>query len=131
MPHKSNPVLSVLIRRAALTTPLLAAQLHLAAAEAVDERPDGGWHTEWSTLATLSRRTRTASSQAAELVDGLHVDTARMAATVEAGADDLLAERASVRRTAGLPEDRALPAAYLGATGAFIDQVLARAKEQP
>ena len=41
MPHKANPVLSVLVRRAALTTPQLAATLHLAAAAAVDERPDG------------------------------------------------------------------------------------------
>ena len=34
MPHKANPVLSVLVRRAALTTPQLAATLHLAAAGA-------------------------------------------------------------------------------------------------
>ena len=36
MPHKANPVLAVLIRRAALAAPGLAAQLHLAAA---DTRP--------------------------------------------------------------------------------------------
>ena len=41
MPHKQNPVLSVLIRRAALAAPGLAAQLHLAAASMVDERADG------------------------------------------------------------------------------------------
>ena len=35
MPHKANPVLSMLIRRAALTTPQLAATLHLAAADQV------------------------------------------------------------------------------------------------
>ena len=57
MPHKANPVLSVLVRRAALAAPALAAQLHLAAAESVDERADGGWHVEWSALATLARRT--------------------------------------------------------------------------
>ena len=33
MPHKRNPVLSALIRRAALAAPQLAATLHLAAAE--------------------------------------------------------------------------------------------------
>ncbi len=80
MPHKQNPVLSVLVRRAALTLPGLAAQLHLAAADTRDERPDGAWHTEWSTLATMSRRALVASSQTAELVAGLRVDTARMAA---------------------------------------------------
>ena len=84
MPQKANPVLSVLIRRAALAAPGLAAQLHLAAAAAVDERPDGAWHTEWATLAPLGRRTLTAASQTTELVAGLHVDTGRMR---PAGAD--------------------------------------------
>lgn len=53
MPHKRNPVLSILIRRAALSTPPLAATLHTAAALADDERPDGAWHAEWDTLRTL------------------------------------------------------------------------------
>ncbi len=87
MPHKQNPVLSVLVRRAALTAPGLAAQMHLAAASAGDERPDGAWHTEWSTLAVISRRTLVAASQAAELVAGLRVDTAAMAARVEESVD--------------------------------------------
>ena len=52
MPQKANPVLSVLIRRAALAAPAQAAQLHLAAASTLDERPDGSWHTEWTALAT-------------------------------------------------------------------------------
>ena len=38
MPHKHNPVLSVLVRAAALQAPFLGAQLHLAAAQAVDQR---------------------------------------------------------------------------------------------
>jgi 3-carboxy-cis,cis-muconate cycloisomerase len=88
MPHKQNPVLSVLVRRAALTTPLLAAQLHLAAADQHDERPDGAWHTEWATLATLSRRTLAAASQAAELLAGLRVDTAAMARHLPGSPED-------------------------------------------
>jgi 3-carboxy-cis,cis-muconate cycloisomerase len=43
MPNKQNPVLSILIRRAALAAPFLAATVHAGAAAAVDERPDGGW----------------------------------------------------------------------------------------
>ncbi len=79
MPHKHNPVLSVLVRRAALTTPMLAATLHLAAAEQVDERADGAWHAEWDTLRLLVRRTVVAAGQTAELLDGLqvHVDVMR------------------------------------------------------
>jgi len=37
MPNKRNPVLAVLLRRAALAGPPLAASLHAAAASAVDE----------------------------------------------------------------------------------------------
>ena len=138
MPQKANPVLSVLVRRAALAAPALAAQLHLAAAEAVDERPDGGWHTEWSALATLSRRTLVAASQTAELLEGLHVDTRRMAALVQQHASSLLAERRSVRGLTApppgssrpQPQDDVDPAHYLGATAAIIDGVLARAREE-
>lgn len=79
MPHKANPVLSVLIRRAALTTPLLAATLHLCAAEQVDERADGPWHAEWDTLRILVRRTAVAAGQTADLVEGLQVHPDRMA----------------------------------------------------
>jgi 3-carboxy-cis,cis-muconate cycloisomerase len=84
MSHKHNPVLSVLIRRAALTTPMLAATLHLAAADQVDERADGAWHAEWDTLRLLVRRTAVATSQTAELLDGLRAHPDRMAANLEA-----------------------------------------------
>lgn len=84
MPHKSNPVLSVLVRRAALTTPQLAATLHLCAADQVDERADGAWHAEWDTLRVLARRTATAASQTADLVEGLRVHPDRMAANLAA-----------------------------------------------
>jgi 3-carboxy-cis,cis-muconate cycloisomerase len=83
MPHKQNPVLSVLVRRAALTTPQLAATLHLAAADEVDERADGAWHAEWDTLRLLARRTAVAASQAAELLEGLQVHPDRMKANLE------------------------------------------------
>jgi 3-carboxy-cis,cis-muconate cycloisomerase len=82
MPHKQNPVLSVLVHAAAQQAPGLAAQLHLAAAGAVDERPDGAWHTEWPALSRLLELAVTAGSQAAELVAGLQVDVAAMAARV-------------------------------------------------
>jgi 3-carboxy-cis,cis-muconate cycloisomerase len=128
MPQKANPVLSVLIRRAALTAPGHAAQLHLAAAESVDERADGGWHTEWATLAALSRHTLTAASQTAELLDGLHVDTGRMAAVVKQQASALLAEHRSMAELSGSQRDADFdPSHYLGATGSVIDQVIARA----
>lgn len=120
MPNKANPALSVLIRRAALTTPQLAATLHLAAAQQVDDRADGGWHAEWATLRDLVRRTLVAVSQTDDLLAGLRVDAERMAATLAAAGDAVLAEQR------GVTDDPA--PTYLGDAAAYVDQVLARAK---
>jgi 3-carboxy-cis,cis-muconate cycloisomerase len=124
MPHKANPVLSVLVRRAALAAPALGAQLHLASAEAVDERPDGSWHTEWAAVATLARRTLVAASQTTELLTGLHVDSGRMAATATAATSSLLAEQRAVNPDAASDD----LSDYLGASDQVIDAVLARAR---
>lgn len=117
MPHKHNPILSVLIRSAAMMAPQLGAQLHLAAALAVDERPDGAWHSEWTALRTLLELTATAASQTAELITGLQVDADAMRRRAEAASEDLLAER-------GTGDDD--PRGYLGASAALIDTVLSR-----
>jgi 3-carboxy-cis,cis-muconate cycloisomerase len=122
MPQKHNPVLSVLIRRAAIAAPPLAATLHTAAALAVDERPDGAWHVEWSTLATLGRRTLVAASQTAELLGGLQVDTRRMARTVAASREALLAEQGFISGSVRAPSD------YLGTSELVVDATLARAR---
>lgn len=132
MPHKSNPVLSVLVRRHALSAPPLAATLHTAAASYLDERPDGAWHAEWATSATLARRSVVAASQATELLAGLRVDTARMRATAEAAGADLLAEQRSLTGFVGgdvlTGSDSATGVGdYLGATDALIDTTIARA----
>lgn len=119
MPHKRNPVLSVLVRGAALQAPHLEAQLRLAAGLAVDERPDGAWHSEWPALQRLLEVTVVAAAQAAELVAGLEVDAEAMTTRARAVADLLLAER-------GVPGD---PATYLGAADVFVDAVLARFKD--
>lgn len=76
MPQKQNPAASVLIRSAALRAPQLGATLHLAAALAVDERPDGAWHAEWPTLRELLRLALGAAGTAVRLTAGLRVDAA-------------------------------------------------------
>ena len=82
----------MLIRRAALAGPGLAATVHLAAATTVDERPDGAWHAEWAALRDLGRRTVVAASQTSDLLAGLRVDPARMAANLDR-ADGVRAEQ--------------------------------------
>ncbi|WP_335972403.1 lyase family protein [Streptomyces sp. CA2R106] len=119
MPGKSNPVLSVLLRRHALAAPGLAATLHTAAGCYVDERPDGAWHAEWDTLRLLARRTVVAASQAAVLVEGLVVDADRMTARAGQAASQLTAEQRSMGGGQG---------PYLGAADALTDAALGRAR---
>jgi 3-carboxy-cis,cis-muconate cycloisomerase len=125
MPNKQNPVHAVLIKRAALAGPPLAALVHAGAAAAVDERPDGGWHVEWATLRTLARRTVVAGAQTAELLAGLRVDTGRMLATLHDARPDIDAEQQSI--TPGVAAGHPYP----GATEEIIDAVLARAAAGP
>jgi 3-carboxy-cis,cis-muconate cycloisomerase len=127
MPQKVNPVLSVMIRRAALSTPGLAAQLHLCAALSVDERADGAWHAEWEPLGRLGRHALTAADQTAELVHGLQVDAERMTSRADDHADTLLAEQRSLAGAIGRERGPDLaPHQYLGATDAIIDAILQR-----
>lgn len=129
MPQKKNPVLSVLVRRAALTAPGLAAQLHIAAASNVDERPDGAWHAEWFPLAQLGRLALTAAAQTTELLADLHVDTGRMARLVQAQGSALLAEQRSLAGlVAGSREPDFDPTHYLGSTSDLIDEIVGRAR---
>jgi 3-carboxy-cis,cis-muconate cycloisomerase len=122
MPHKRNPVLSILIRRTALAAPHLAATLHTAAALANDERPDGSWHAEWDTLRTMTRRTVVAGSQCAELLAGLQVHSARMVENL-AGSDVLGEQRAIADLVGEVPS-----ATYFGAVDRLIDESLDRAQ---
>jgi 3-carboxy-cis,cis-muconate cycloisomerase len=84
MPHKHNSVLSILLRRCARSTPLLQAQLQLAATDSVQERSPGGWHGEWPALRDLWRQVLAAGDQATELVRGLEVHGERMEANLQA-----------------------------------------------
>ncbi|MDX2376389.1 lyase family protein [Microbacterium sp. LRZ72] len=96
MPQKQNPARAVLIRSAALRAPALSSTLHLAAALAVDERPDGAWHAEWPTLRELLRLALGASSHTAQLVAGLRVDPDAVARNLAATRGLILSERVSI-----------------------------------
>ncbi len=123
MPHKANPVLSTLVRRAALTAPQLAATLHLCAADAADERSAGAWHAEWATLRDLLRRCVVTGEQTTELLSGLQVHEVRMAETLTRTGEDVHSEQRSMATLAG----RAPAEAYVGATSPFLEAPLARA----
>ena len=122
MPQKQNPVLSVLVRSAALRAPGLGSTLHLCAASAVDERPDGAWHAEWPTLRELLRLALGATTIAAELTAGLTVDPQRAKANLALTGTDIVAERTALVGSAGEPAD------YTGLSDQLIDAAIARAR---
>ncbi len=95
MPHKRNPVASVVILGCTKRAPGLLATL-AAAAEQEHQRAAGAWHAEWETLTDLLRLTGSAASWAAELLNGLQVDATRMRANVAAAAGLPMAENVAV-----------------------------------
>ncbi|MFE4197918.1 lyase family protein [Paenarthrobacter sp. NPDC056912] len=105
MPQKQNPVLSVLIRSAALQAPGLASQLHLAAATFNDERPDGAWHSEWPALRQLLALALGAASQLRELTEGLRVFPEAMRRNLELSGPLLLSEGVAAAVAPLLGED--------------------------
>jgi 3-carboxy-cis,cis-muconate cycloisomerase len=91
MPHKRNPVASVLVLGCTRRAPGLLATLS-AAAEQELQRAAGAWHAEWETLSDLLRLTGSAASWSAALLAGLRVDAARMRANLAASGGLLTAE---------------------------------------
>ena len=91
MPHKRNPVASVLVLGCARRAPGLLATL-TAAAEQEHQRAAGAWHSEWETLSDLLRLTGSAASWSAALLTGLHVDAVRMGANLDASRGLMMAE---------------------------------------
>ncbi len=109
MPHKANPVRSVLIASAARRLPSLAAVL-FAAMSAEDERPAGAWHSEWQPLREALRLVGGAAQDAAELTAGLHVAEQRMRAHLDLTRGLIVSERllAALEPQLGRSEARAV-----------------------
>lgn len=124
MPHKRNPVASVLIRSAALRAPQLAATLHAAAAAAVDERPDGAWHAEWPTLRELLSLTLGASRVAQRLSQGLVVDGAAVDRNLRLEGSHLVAERLAIVLRPLLGADRTALLIATATDGAHLERLL-------
>jgi 3-carboxy-cis,cis-muconate cycloisomerase len=101
MPHKRNPVASVVILGCTRRAPGLLATL-AAAAEQELQRAAGSWHAEWETIADLLRLTGSAASWSAELLAGLRVDAGRMRANLEAAGGLPLAEHVATELTPAL-----------------------------
>jgi 3-carboxy-cis,cis-muconate cycloisomerase len=98
MPHKRNPVASVLVLGCARRAPGLLATL-VAAAEQEHQRAAGAWHAEWETLSDLLRLTGSSAAWLALLLTGLRVDADRMRANLDAAGGLPLAEQVAAQLT--------------------------------
>jgi 3-carboxy-cis,cis-muconate cycloisomerase len=96
MPHKQNPVRSVLITAAVRQAPGLVSTM-LSAMPQEHERAAGNWHAEWQTLSSLLRLVGGAAARARDLLDGLRVDRDRMRANVDMTGGLVMAEAVASR----------------------------------
>lgn len=93
MLQKSNPTVSVLLSRTGQEAPGLLATVAQAVGQAVDERPDGAWHAEWTALARLQLGALTSARLLGDLVGRLEVDADRMRRNLEAAGPGVVSER--------------------------------------
>jgi 3-carboxy-cis,cis-muconate cycloisomerase len=83
MPHKRNPVGCAAVLTAAVRAPGLVATVFAGMVQE-HERALGGWQAEWDALPELARLAGGALAQVAQLVAGLEIDPARLAANLDA-----------------------------------------------
>jgi 3-carboxy-cis,cis-muconate cycloisomerase len=106
MPHKRNPVDSLVAIAASQITPQLAAGL-LTAMMQEHERGVGGWHAEFVLLPRLCHLTHRATSAVLSVATGLHVDADRMRANIGLTAGLLSAANLAAALSATLGRERA------------------------
>ncbi|MFK3984689.1 3-carboxy-cis,cis-muconate cycloisomerase [Micromonospora sp. NPDC050397] len=101
MPHKRNPVGSILVTAASRRGPHLVATLFSAAVQE-HERAAGGWHAEWEPLLDLLRLAGGAAARTRVMLDGLLVRPDRMRANLTATGGLVLAEAVAARLAGAL-----------------------------
>ena len=92
LPHKRNPVGSVLAAACARRVPPLAQTLQAAMAQEHERAAGGAWHAEWEALSDALALTGGAATAMREMVEGLQVRPERMHENLDATDGLLLAE---------------------------------------
>jgi len=92
LPHKRNPVGSVLAAACARRVPPLAQMLQAAMAQEHERAAGGAWHAEWEALSDALALTGGAAAAMREVVEGLQVRPERMHENLDATDGLLLAE---------------------------------------
>ncbi|MEU6020058.1 3-carboxy-cis,cis-muconate cycloisomerase [Micromonospora sp. NPDC047134] len=123
MPHKRNPVDSVLVAAAARRGPGLVGTLFAAAGQE-HERATGGWHAEWEPLLDLVHLAGGAAARTARMLTDLRVDPQRMRANLDATGGLLLAEAVATRLAPALGRATAHQVVARATTGAGFREAL-------
>ena len=82
MPHKRNPVGATLVNAAARRASALVS-IAFSSLLTEHERGVGAWHAEFQTLGELARLAGLCAAQVRETLEGLEVDTEKMAANLD------------------------------------------------
>lgn len=111
MPQKANPILSETIVGLSGMAGALSA-VPLRAMTGRHERAAGEWQMEWDSLPLLVAYTGSAVARTVDLIAGLHVDRARMAANLEIDGGLIMAEALMIRLAPLLGRQEAHDAVY-------------------
>jgi 3-carboxy-cis,cis-muconate cycloisomerase len=95
MPHKRNPIASVVTLAAANRVPGLTAAF-LSQMIQEHERAAGGWQAEWPTVSSVIQSTGVALASMAEVAEGLSVDPKRMRENIQSTHGTILSEKAAL-----------------------------------
>jgi 3-carboxy-cis,cis-muconate cycloisomerase len=106
LPHKRNPVLSMLALEAAQRVPGLAATL-LVQLTPEHERGLGQWQSQWFTLRELLCASASAVAAMAEVAEGLQIDSAAMRAGIERSKGLVFSEAVATRLAQSLGKSEA------------------------
>ena len=95
MPQKSNPVGCICILANTIRIPALVSTLFSTMSQD-HERATGEWHAEWQTLTDIVQLTAGALNKAAELLDGLEINSGQMLHNLELTRGLIYAENISL-----------------------------------
>ncbi|MDJ0944802.1 MAG: 3-carboxy-cis,cis-muconate cycloisomerase [Kiloniellales bacterium] len=135
MPNKANPVASEVLVTAARLNATLVSALHQALPQE-QERGGPGWQLEWLTLPQMLVTAGCALRHAADLIENLEVDPARMRRNLEASNGLVLAEAATFALAEHLPRPKAqelvkAACAEAKAGGRHLVDLLAESSDAP
>jgi len=107
LPHKSNPVTSVLVLAAWRRAQGASSTLSACAVQDHERAATGGWHAEWQSLNDLLAAAAGCAFGVRELLGSLRVDEARLAGNLAATRGLVMAERVALDLAADLGRETA------------------------